>query len=136
MDFRVSNSEAQPLVQVCMVAKNFYMGSNTKISLPPSGSNEVDTTQQNGGADWFLVRTNLGIYSKKMGEITAKLLNILGITGAIFGFIANLPNAISVAIGLMSVLWLTYRILEKREDWLMKRSQRRKHERDNNTTEP
>lgn len=120
-----------------MVAKNFYMGSNNKIYLPIISNSEVDKAKRLGSTDWFLVRTNIGIYTKKMGEIGGKLLiNLLGITTTIFGFLSNLPNAISAAIGLMSLIWVVYHILDKRETWLMKRSERRKHERENNTTLP
>lgn len=68
-----------------------------------------------------------------MGEITAKLLNLLGVTGVLFAFLANLPNAISVSMGIMMSVWLGFRILKMREDWLMRRSERRMHERENKT---
>lgn len=133
MDLCVPECTPQLLIQVCVAAKNIYMGSNSKIHLPSVGGSELGSTKQDGGTDWFLVRTNLGIYNKKMGEIAVKLLNVTGLMALIFGFIANLPNAISVAIGVMSLVWIGFRILMMRENWLLRRSERRKHERDNKT---
>lgn len=112
------------------------MGRNSKIHIPAVSHNKVDTGKQDGGSDWFFVRTNIGLYSKKMGEITGKfLLNLLGITTAVWGFLSNLPNPISILLGIISIMWTMWKALEKREDWLMKRSQRRQHERDNKTND-
>lgn len=112
------------------------MDRNTKIHLPPVGSNEHFASKQDGGINWFYFRTNYRLYSKKMGEITGKfLLNILGITTTIWGFLSNLPNPVSILLGIVSLMWATYKMLEKREDWLYRRSERRKHEKDNKTND-
>ena len=118
-----------------MVTKNIYMGISNKIHLSATSSSEMDKAKRLGGTDWFFVRTNLGIYSKKMGEITAKLLNLLGLTTVFLGFLSNLPNPISVLLGIVSFMWALYRALKERENWLMRRSERRKHEKDNKTND-
>ena len=111
------------------------MDSKFKICLPTTDSGKMDQAERLRSINGFLVRHNARLYTTKMGEITVKLLNVFGLTTLIFGFIANLPNAISVAIGLMSLVWVMFRVLKMREDWLFRRSERRKHERDYQTND-
>lgn len=116
-----------------MGGKNIYMGSNSKIHLSTFDSSKTDKAERFSSLNGLFIRNCLRIYDKKMGEITAKLLNFLGVTTLFFGFISNLPNPISILVGIVSLMWVTYKTLKERENWLYRRSERRKHERDNKT---
>lgn len=119
-----------------MDTENICMDSKHKIHISFVSDSEADKAKRLGSINWLLFRTNSRLYSTKMGEITGKFfINFLGITASIWGFLANLPNPVSILLGIVSLMWATYKMLEKREDWLYRRSERRKHEKDNNTND-
>jgi hypothetical protein len=65
-----------------------------------------------------------------MGEIAAKVINAIGLTALLFGFIANLDNKLSILLGLLSACWLVFRALKERENWLFRKAERLEKELD------
>lgn len=123
----------QCLEKLPMGNKNIYMGSSTKIIVRNTGNDRVDKDQRGVDINGNNFRNHTWIYNSKMGEALYKLLNIAGLTGFILGFIANLNSPIAFVMGLIGIVYGLYKMLEKREDWLHKRSERRQHERENQT---
>lgn len=109
------------------------MGSITKIIVRNTGNDRGDQNKRRVDINGNNFRNHTWIHNSKMGEIAAKLLNIAGLTGFILGFIANLNSPIAFVMGLIGIVYGLYKMLEKREDWLHKRSERRQHERENQT---
>lgn len=69
------------------------------------------------------VRGN-GRYNRfKMAE-TIKLLNILGLTVYIMGFLANLGNLVSVTLGIVGIIWCVIRCLRAYEEYLIRKIDR------------
>lgn len=116
-----------------MAYKNNDMHSGAQTHLRNPGDDRGSKIKRALDHNGLFFRNSFRLHNRKMGEITAKLLNLLGATGVIFAFLANLPNAISVSLGMMMLVWLGFRVLKMREDWLMRRSERRVHERENKT---
>lgn len=86
------------------------------------------------GDNGYNIYSNTRIHTGKMGEIAAKFINVIGLSGIVFGFLTNLNNELSVLLGMISFGWGMYKMLKEREDWLYRRSERRKHENENHTT--
>ena len=59
-----------------------------------------------------------------MGEIVKTLINTLGFTTVLLGILANIDNALSVLIGMLASGFALYKLLNERENYLLKRYDR------------
>ncbi len=108
------------------------MDSSHKIDLPVNRIVGLDKTQRSDSNNWFYIPNNLWIYRKQMGEITFKVIaNYVGLLGVIFGFLSNLNNILSVFVGIGSLMYLVYRGLKERENWLYRKAERKQKELEN-----
>lgn len=71
----------------------------------------------------YAVRGNGRHNRFKMAE-TIKLLNILGLTVYIMGFLANLGNLVSVTLGVIGIAWGIIRCLRAYEEYLIRKIDR------------
>lgn len=113
--------------------KNIHIDIGTKIIIRNTGNDRGNQDQRRMDTHGNYFRNHTRIYNSKMGEFSVKLFNIAGLTGSIFGIFSNLNSPIAFIMGMIGVGWGLYHMLEKRENWLHKRSERRKHERENKT---
>lgn len=112
-----------------MGSKNIYMDSDTKSSVSFGDNFGMDKAQRLRSNNWIYIHNSIRIYRKQMGEITGKaILNIAGIAGVLFGFLSNLNNILSVFIGIGSLMYLVFRGLKERENWLHRKSERKRQE--------
>lgn len=111
-----------------MGRKNIYMDRSNKIDLPVGGNSGFDKTKRFGSNHWVYFPDNTRIYSKQMGEITLKVVNYVGLIGVVFGFLSNLNNIISVFLGIGSLMFLVFKGLKERENWLYRKAERKQKE--------
>jgi hypothetical protein len=99
------------------------MGSNVQNDLRSSYRYGDSSGGYHGKHSGDAVR-NSGRYNRfKMAE-TLKLLNILGLTVYIMGFLANLGNLVSVTLGIIGIAWGVIRCLRAYEEYLIRKIDR------------
>jgi hypothetical protein len=113
-----------------MGSKNFHVDRSRKANLRVVGINGGIEDKRKVGSNGFHFFNRVRIYYSKMGETAKILMNVFGITGLFFGFISNIKVApyISLAIGIISILWAFFKAMKMFEDWLMRRAERREKE--------
>lgn len=65
-----------------------------------------------------------------MGETVKFLVNTIGGTVFLMGIITNLNNWIAIALGAAGFGYAVFRALRERENWLIRRVERKERERD------
>ncbi len=114
-----------------MDRKNVYMGSIGEVGISFGHTVDMDKAKRFSRTDGIHIHHRNRLYNSKMGEITVKILNWVGFTGMIYAFIANLSNSLSIVIGIGSAIFLIFKILKMREDWLFRKAERKRHELEN-----
>lgn len=110
-----------------MDTNNTRMGSNIQNDLRNSYR-----YGNNGGEYYFkhsgnIVRGSGRNNRFKMAE-TLKLLDILGFTMLVMGFLANLGNVVSVTAGAVGIAWGVIRCLRAYEEYRIKKIERMERE--------
>lgn len=99
------------------------MGSNVQDDLRSSYRNGNNGRKYPFKYSGYALRSS-GRYNRfKMAE-TIKLLNILGLTVYLMGFLANLGNVISVTLGVIGIAWGVIRCLRAYEEYLIRKIDR------------
>lgn len=99
------------------------MGSNVQNDIRSSYRNGNNGGKYPFKYSGYTVRGN-GRYNRfKMAE-TIKILNILGLTVYIMGFLANLGNLVSVTLGIIGIAWGIIRCLRAYEEYLIRKIDR------------
>lgn len=108
------------------------MYSGSKTGLHDRSSGAMVTPKRHVESNAYNHSGSGGLYNHTMGETALKaiLLNSAGILTVLLGIFKNLDNGISVIIGISSIMFIAYKILVERENWLIKRSERREKEYD------
>jgi hypothetical protein len=114
-----------------MDRKDIYMDSSFEVGISFGNSPIMDTTKRYGGLDGTNIRNGNRLYNSKMGEVAVKILNVFGLMGLVYGFVSNLSNIVSVFIGIGSLMWIVYRGLKERENWLHRKAERKRLELEN-----
>lgn len=112
------------------------MDSNFKAGIRSRSDIRLDKIERLPTNNGYHIHNGARIYNKKMGEIALKFLgNAGGWTAVIFAFLTHFDftNPLSVVLTLGSAMFVWYKALKERENWLYRRSERRKHENDNHT---
>ena len=92
------------------------------------GSNKRHTAKRfrkhNGG----VIYGNVRVHGMDMGEAIKYFINIGGITAAVLGFLANLGNFISVALGVVGFLYGCAKAAKMYEDYRYRKAERMEKE--------
>ena len=105
------------------------MGSGNKNDISERTYFRMDKGERLRSSNGIYIHHGNRIHNTKMGELAKSLGNILGWTGALFAFLANLPlNPISILIGIGSAVFIWYKALKMREDMLIRRVERKEKE--------
>lgn len=115
-----------------MVGKNSYDNSGAEVDIRDLGTNRRIAVKRRMDNNRIFLHHSDGLYNSKMGEAAKSILNVFGYTGLFFAFISNIKVApfISLAIGIISTLWALFRMLKMMEDWLIRRSERKRSDRE------
>ncbi len=109
--------------------KIVYISSNSKDAVLVSDTDRMDKAKRLRRINWLFIHNSTRIYHKAMGEVTAKaILNIVGFSTLLFGFLANINNWLSIPVALVGVLFGIFKALKERENWLHRKAERKRQE--------
>lgn len=109
--------------------KNFYRNSNMETSVFGTGDRWMDREERFSQFDGDTVHLSNKRNNSKMGEAFKTLANTIGITAWLMGVIANFNNWIGLALGAAGFGFAVFRCLKERENWLIRRVERKERER-------
>lgn len=92
------------------------------------GGNEYNKAKRFRKHHGYVVHDSVRFHSMDMGEAIKYFINVGGIAAIIFGFLANLGNFISVALGVVGFLYGCAKAAKMYEDYRIRRAERREIE--------
>lgn len=109
--------------------KNVHRNRILETSVRSFGDRSVNPEKRSAQFHGPFIHSGNNHNNNKMGEVVKVLANTLGGTVFIMGIIANLNNWIAIALGAAGFGFAVYRCLKERENWLIRKIERKERER-------
>lgn len=109
---------------------NIGVRSGIQVDIHPRVNNGADTAKRFRKLDGSISNRNLQRNNSKMGESVQNIINTLGLSSLIFGFIVNFDNVLGWLMGTVGLVWGIIRCMHAHENLLIRRLRRKQMERD------
>lgn len=101
------------------------MRSKLEAGLRRTGNIKSNKAKRFSQPDGTIVHSRIGTNRYRMGEVAKAIVNMAGILTYVLGILANLNNLLSVLLAAVGLWYVAVQALDKREDWLKKRRERK-----------